>query len=80
MKRSRWRGRRRKRRRFHGSNLQNKIASYPKRKRVRMLQDWGTADAKFYGRLLWKPPNSEKYNPKCEACEDKRSQCFAVSN
>ena len=44
-----------------------------------MLQDWGTANAKFYGRLLWKPPNSEKYNPKCEACEDKRSQCFAVS-
>ena len=45
-----------------------------------MLQDWGTANAKFYGRLLWKPPNSEKYNPKCEACEDKRSQCFAVSD
>ena len=45
-----------------------------------MLEDWGKPNAKFYGRFLWKPPDSEKYSSKCEACEEKRTSCFAVRN
>ena len=36
-------------------------------------------NAKFYGRYLWKPPNSELHNPVCRECEEKRSACFTVS-
>ena len=75
--------RRKKRRKSYERNWQSKIRSKTsgsRRKRVKMLENLGKPNAKFYGRLLWKPPESEKYSSKCQACEEKRTQCFTVSN
>ena len=83
MKYSRLRRRRKKKRKSQEGYRQTRIrsnTSRSRRKRVRMLEDWGKPNAKFYGRFLWKPPDSEKYSSKCEACEEKRTACFAVSN
>ena len=37
-------------------------------------------NAKFFGRAMWKPSNSEENSPICGSCEEKRSACFVVSN
>lgn len=37
-------------------------------------------NARFFGRPMWKPSNSEESSLVCRACEKKRSACFGVSN
>ena len=45
-----------------------------------MLTGMMGPNAKFYGRPMWKPSNSEDNSIICRSCEEKRSACFVVSN